>query len=196
MADEFLGPIPLRAGSVDSPTTGSYVAQLQAELRRAAVLQPTEVATPGVFDALTEEAVRRLQWFASSVPGALAGGGAYVPRGLVALAMDGVVGPAVKSFVQCMQSHDWTANGLLVKVDFNDWRRIRASNGFAALAGAPNLGLCERSFASVLGGMNSAASDFGVWIFVNQLFRVEGNAVTGAVVQPASSSAHKIGRAI
>ena len=67
----------LRLGSRDSPGAAAHVTELQAELRRLQVLQPDEPVSSGEFDDNTEMAVRRFQWFAGQVPGALSAEGRF-----------------------------------------------------------------------------------------------------------------------
>jgi hypothetical protein len=196
--DPFLGTDTLRLGVKDTGGPGKHsVSALQAELVRVGVLQGTELFTKGLFDSKTDTAVRRFQWFASHVPGCLARSGAFIPRRVTRLAVDGVVGPHVKAFLNVFRTQVWTVTGMLVTVDMGKLSRINPNSGFSALVGDNrNLGLCERGFVDVLTGMNRAAEDNNIYVFVNQMFRVEGNSVSGAVVPPATSSAHKIGRAI
>lgn len=195
-ATSFLGDETLQLGSSD-PAGGGPVTDLQAELRRLQVLQPGEPAAPGHFDAATERAVRRLQWFAGNVPGAIGPTGAYVARPLTALGVDGVVGPQARQFLLKCRQQGWVATGRLVKFNFDELACVWPGGGFQALLpGEPQSALCAREFAAVISGMNAAAQQFGVHVYVNQVFRVEGSAVSGAVVTPAGYSAHKIGRAI
>lgn len=195
MATAFLGTQNLHPGSQDAAGGGGPVAALQAELRRIGVLPSNDPAAAGLFDPATERAVRRLQWFAGQVPAVAAAAGNWLPRVVTHLAIDGVVGPQVKQFLQTMQANGWKATGLLVKFNFDNLSNVSANSGFTALLGA-NMGICERSFAETLAGMNAAAHTHDLHVFVNQLFRVEGSAVSGAVVPPAGFSAHKIGRAV
>ncbi len=193
----FLGSADLRLGSKDSALAGTAVADLQADLQRLQVLQPDQPVAAGLFDAHTELAVRRLQWFAGQVPGALSAGGAFVERPRSRLVVDGVVGRRTKRLMQAFLLKGWTATGLLVMLDFNSLAHTQPNAGFAALLdGNPQVGLCERDFAKVMAAMDAAAQGLGVFVFVNQLFRVEGSSVSGAVVPPASLSSHKIGRAV
>jgi hypothetical protein len=197
VAAEFLGPSLLRLGSRDSAATGTFVADLQAELRRLRLLEPGAVMTPGVFDSATDLAVRRLQWFAANVPGSLSAAGAFVARGLAPLDVDGVVGPDAKKFLLALKTEGSLPTGLLVRIDFDAFSHLRPNANFVALLpGGTRFGVCEREFAAVIAAMNDAAQAFGVFAFVNQLFRLEDAVVSGAVVEPAKASAHKIGRAV
>lgn len=172
------------------------VRELQAELRRVQVLQPGEAVNDGVFDDATERAVRRLQWFACHVPGALDANGCFVPRPLTRLSVDGVVDRRTHRLIHMLRDARWTATGLLVRLDFERLPHTRRGVGFATLLAANPAGLCERAFVSVLARMDEAAQRFGVFVFVNELFRVEGSPGSRSIVPPSSFSSHKIGRAV
>lgn len=196
MAPALLGSVDLRLGSRDTPGA-AHVSELQAELRRLQVLQPDEPVSAGEFDDHTDMAVRRFQWFAGQVPGALSAEGRFVVRPLARLVVDGIVGKRTRRLLQTFSDQRWAATGLLVKLNFALLAHTQPNAGFTALLdGNPMTGLCERDFAAVLAKMDAAAQRFGVFVFVNQLFRVEGSLVSGAVVPPASFSSHKIGRAV
>jgi hypothetical protein len=197
-AQSFAGEI-LRLGSRDPLGAGNAgpVLELQSQLSDVGVLQANEAVTHGTFDTCTDTAVRRLQWFASNVPGCLSSAGQYVPRSLLHLSVDGVVGPHVRAFLKLMRDRRWTVTGLLVAVDMDFLSHVNPNANFHALCGQDQtIGICEREFVEVLLGMNRSAKANGIFVFVNQLFRVEGATVSGAVVPPASHSAHKIGRAV
>lgn len=197
MAQAFPGSQTLRPGSKDAAGAGTRVAALQAQLQRLQVLQPGEAVTVGLYDSSTELAVRRLQWFAGHVPGALSAAGSFVPRPRTRLAVDGVVGPRTRRLIQAFMDQDWAAAGLLVKLHFTHLRHTQANAGFTALLdGNPDLGLCEAEFAGVMAALDAKAQRLGIFVFVNQLFRVEGGSLAGTIVPPASYSSHRIGRAV
>lgn len=188
-------PKVLRLGSQDS-LVGSAVQDLQAELRRLQVLQPGEDAACGLFDAATERALRRFQWFAGHVPAALGPDGACVARAPQRLRVDGVCGAATRRLLDEFARRGWAATGLLVRVRFERLPHTRANAGFRALLdGTPGVGLCERGFAPVLAGLDAAARELGLYVFVNELFRIDG-ADAGAIGPPPSFSSHRIGRAV
>jgi hypothetical protein len=173
------------------------VARLQAALQQLQVLQPSESVTEGLFDAATEEAVKRFQWFAGRVQGALSADGAFVHRATTRMAVDGVVGARTRRELAHFAEKGWSATGLLVRVAFASLQHTCANTGFAALLdGNVAVGLCERDFAGVLAGIDDAAARLGIFVFVNRLFSVEGQELHGPVMPPASLSAHKIGRAV
>ncbi len=185
----------LRLGSQDS-LVGSAVQDLQAELRRLQLLQPGETVADGVFDAATERALRRFQWFAGHVPAALGPDGGPVARSPQRLRVDGACGTRTRRLLDEFAHRGWVATGLLVRIDFARLPHTRANAGFRALlGGASDVGLCERGFAPVLAGMDATARRLGVYVFVNELFRVDG-ASSGAIGAPPSFSSHRIGRAV
>jgi hypothetical protein len=188
------------ASDVRSARDGAFdlgsVSSLQSELGRIGALQPDDKFTPGTFDHVTYLAVRRLQWFARNIPGCLSARGTFLSRKPVHLPVDGIVGPNVLLLLDFFRRHSLTVTGNLVQLRFNAFKRIAPNSHYKSLVGTDrNIGICDREFAHVLAAMNAAAVQFGVYVFVNQLFRVEGHSVSGAVVPPASFSAHKIGRA-
>jgi hypothetical protein len=176
---------------------GPAVAALQEALQRLQVLQAHECTAAGVFDAGTELAVRRLQWFAGRVPAARDARGACVPRPLQRLAVNGMVGPGTRQLIQHFITQDWAATGLLVRLDFRQLRRTHPNAGFIALLdGDVRAGLCEREFAGVMVAMDAQAEQLGLHLFVNQLFRVEGDPASPGIGEPASFSPHRNGRAV
>lgn len=200
-----VAPVPsLRRGDVDDATDMAStlpaphsVRALQIGLRRIGILAAGEAMLAGHFDAMTNVAVKRLQWFAANVSGALTPGGVYMVRNPVPLTVDGVVGAATWSFLQAMQRDRLSVTGRLAKVDFPRLMNTYPGIGFTTLVPAlGQVGLADVDFAAVVNSMNAKAERLGIYVFVNQLFRVEGSIVSGAVVPPAGFSAHKLGRAI
>jgi hypothetical protein len=171
---------------------------VQEALRAVAAIPVNEVFRVGEFDKITAKGARRFQWYLSNVPGFYNVQTGYGARELEPdMTIDGNAGPrtiaALASFVSLRRQ----VTGFLVKFNFSNYPRISANSGFRALiAGQADVGLCDRSFAGAVAGMNTEATTQGIYVYVNQMFRVEGAVVAGAVVPPAGSSAHKIGRAI
>ncbi|MGM9489744.1 peptidoglycan-binding domain-containing protein [Ideonella sp. YS5] len=197
MPDWFLGAEELRRGRRDVSGSMGQVSGLQAKLRDMQLLQPNEPVTRGLFDAHTELAVRRFQWCAGHVPGALSASGAFVDRPLMPLQVDGVVGERTGRVMQAFSEHGWAPTGLLVRLRIDRLRHTWPNAGFTALLGGhAGIGLCEREFAEVMHAMDAAAQRLGLHIFVNQLFRVECGDDSPAIVRPTSFSSHKIGRGV
>jgi hypothetical protein len=195
MASNLLGSLDQSPGGRGTAPCRA-VAALQAELHRLQVLPPTETVTEGVFDSATGAALRRFQWFAGQVPGAVDATGAFVARPTVRLTVDGVVRRRTRELMATFREHGWAATGLLQSVDFAKLQRTRPGAGFTALLGGnPMLGLCERDFVAVLAALDATARRLDLFMFVHQLFRVEG-AADDAVVAPSSFSPHKVGRAV
>lgn len=172
------------------------VTGLQAELRRLQLLHAGEAMQDGELDATTTAALRRFQWFASRVPGALTADGRYIARPLHALRVNGVAGPSTRQLIELFRLERWAATGLLVKVDFRHFSHVRPNAGFAGILGGNHLlGVCERECAQLLGAIDSMGGELGVHAFVNELFHAETG--SGAGGPPASNpSADLFGRAL
>jgi hypothetical protein len=196
---------PFRLGMRDkaSDWTGAggdpaqSIAALQEGLYAVGLFGPGSSYTRGTFDAATQAAVRRFQWYAGNIAGCLDRTGVHMARQTKALATDGIAGAEMLALLGQFVRFGWSVTGNLVRVDFGKLNRIHANSGFKALIdGEKSVGLCDRSFADVIIGMDRLAIRHGLHVFINQLFRVEGAAVSGAVVTPAGFSAHKLGRAV
>ncbi len=173
------------------------VRALQDQLRRVGVVGPGDAMLAGRFDAATEQAVRRLQWFAGNVPGWLSAGGTYLTRSPTPMAIDGAVGPRTWALLDTMTRDRLTVTGRLAAVNFAMLTNTYPGIGFVTLVPAlGQVGLADSEFAATIARMNDKAERLGIYIFVNQLFRLEGATVSGAVVAPAGFSAHKLGRAV
>lgn len=197
MPEWFQGAGELRPGGRDAGGSVGHVAALQALLQEMQVLQPEEPVTPGLFDGNTELAVRRFQWWAGHVPGALSASGAFVDRPLMPLQVDGVVGQQTSRAMGVFSENRWATTGLLVRLRMDRMNHTWPNAGFRALLGGhPGIGLCEREFAGVMHAMDTEAQRLGLHIFVNQLFRVECEEDSPAMVPPTSFSSHKIGRGV
>lgn len=173
------------------------ISELQEALVSIGAIAVNERCQPGTFDKATAAGVRRFQWYYSNVAGYLDVGGAYrfrVPR---PLPVDGVAGPKTLNALIDFAQFGRRVAGQLVRVKFAEMKRIYPNAGFTGLVfNDKNIGICDREFYDDLLAMNKQADDLELYIFINQLFRREGVSVSGAVVPPASASAHKIGRAV
>lgn len=168
------------------------------DLQRALVAAGAATFEPdGQFGPQTQAALRRFQWSLSRLRVRLDATGQAVPYAVSPLPevtgiLDAQTAAALAEFVQGA----FRCAGPLVRVDFAGLDRLRPHVGFAQLLPGWSCMLADRDFYPTLVAMNAKAAQEGLTVYVNQAFRVEGVPVTGAVVQPASRSAHKIGRAI
>lgn len=87
------------------------------------------------------------------------------------------------------------AVGSLLRGRFDDYADVVAGPGFDELLGA-GIFLVDRGLLSALATAQALASANGLKVRANQIFRVEGAVVSGAVIAPAGFSAHRLGRAI
>lgn len=176
--------------------TNSDVADLKAALVARGLLEAARVGVAGQFDQATRTSVLRLQWYVENVPGFIGPGGNFIVwTANVCTIRDGVANEFVRSTLEDWRRRGYSAAGNLLRGRFVDYADITAGPGFDELVGE-GVFLVDRGFVSALATAQALASSNGLKIRVNQVFRVEGAVVSGAVVTPAGSSAHKLGRAI
>ncbi len=186
------------SASTDFSASGAInsIRALQDELERVGVVGQGESFTRGTFDGATRTALKRFEWYVSFIPGVLRGG-VFEARAPTPVKPDGIADSTVLGYLEEFRRNLWIATGDLVKIDFLGLNRVHPNFGFKALVGGDtNVGVCDREFGEVMRGMSREAGRLELHVFVNQLFRVEGASVSGAVVPPASFSAHKLGRAV
>lgn len=184
-------------GEVRPPSaTDSDVADLKDALVAVGVLDPKKVAPRGQFGVDTRDAVILLQWYLDSVPGYLNAQGAFVERTINSCGpRDGVANATIRATLRTWVQWGFSCAGNLLKGSFSNYADIVAGSGFSELLGAGEF-IVDRGFISAVDGAQALASANGLKVHANQFFRVEGATVSGAVVAPASFSAHKIGRAV
>ncbi len=182
-------------GVVQAPAPdGGHVAAFKALLVATGLLEA--VAPAGRFDAATRDAVLRFQWYVENVSGVIGPGGNFIAwTSNVCTIRNGVANIYVRDTLDDWHGRGWSVAGNLVRARFADYADIRAGAGFHELAG-PGEFLVDLGFVTAMATAQTLATANGVTVFVNQTFRREGGVVSGAVVTPATSSAHKIGRAV
>lgn len=201
------GRVILTSGMADDRANGLFrdeiahrwqtIAELQDALVAVGAIAVNERCQRGTFDKATAAGVRRFQWYYGNVAGYLDVGGTYRIRIPRVLTVDGVAGPKTLDALREFAQYGHRVAGQLVRVKFTELSRVYPNVGFTGLIFKDkNIGICDRDFYLDLFAMNKKADELGLYVFVNQLFRVEGSLVSGAVYPPASNSAHKIGRAI
>ena len=183
-------------GEVRKPALGDTdVAQLKAALVSTGVMAGKDAHNRGHFDAATKLAVERLQWYLDTVPGYLGADGAFVARPVtMCVVRNGVANDLVRSTLRTWTNFGQATAGNLVRGVFADYANIVAGGGFKYLIDNGQF-VVDRGFTSAIAGAQALAEANDLTVHVNQVFRVEGTAVSGAVVTPAGFSAHKIGRA-
>lgn len=176
--------------------TNSDVADFKIMLVACGLLEAAQVGVAGRFDQATRTAVLRLQWYVENVPGFIGPGGNFISwTASVCTIRDGIANSFVRSTVAEWRRLGYSAAGNLLRGRFDDYADIVAGAGFSELLGA-GVFLVDRGFLSALATAQALASANGLRVHANQIFRVEGAVVSGAVVTPAGFSAHKLGRAI
>ena len=208
-----LGSIALRVGdndasrrwggTVQSGRTGTPVRDMQ---RALASVGTYTAGQDGSFGPGTQLALRRFQWFVVNsryrlrVPagGAVTAGTVeeYVRNAAVQLtgSCDAVTATELLAWVNASVR----TTTMLVRIPMARFSNIERSSTFTTLT-YPNAANTEvlgnQGFVSGLDSLNTAASTNKVQLRLNQTFRVQNVAPTGAVVPPATRSQHLIGRA-
>ncbi len=173
----------------------SQVADLNAALVAVGVAEAKDLVPRGEFGVGTRESITRLQWYMENIPGYINADGAFVAQpNTVCTVRDGMLRGMVRSTLRTWTRWNFSCGGNLLRGSFDDYDDIVAGPGFQAILG-PGEFVVDRGFVSAFDAAQRLAAANGVTVHVNQVFRIEGAAVSGAVVQPASFSAHKIGRA-
>ncbi|HSY21022.1 MAG TPA: peptidoglycan-binding domain-containing protein [Polyangiaceae bacterium] len=203
MATYSTPPFELRSGDSDAasrwggtqrPVSASYVADLQQALIDVGVL--SALAPYGDFGPATENAVRRFAWYLKTVPVRILAGQAVPFTASVPPGHPGVASPSFCQVLADFVNVGASCAGNLVQVPFSAFARLHPSPVFGQLIAGASVVVVDREFAAMLGLMNAKAAQENLYVQVNQVFRVEGASVSGAVVPPATRSAHKLGRAI
>jgi Putative peptidoglycan binding domain len=180
-------------GATNSASSGEHVRNLQLNLAAVGCLTGK---ADGEFGPGTLVALKRFQWHLHKVRRRLnASGQAVVHEGIFpppSGVFDATTRRALAEFV----TGQFTCAGPLVRVAFNRFVRFRANTGFEQLVSGASCMVVDRDFVGTLAAMNAKAAQEGLYVYVNQTFRLQNAAVTGAVVKPANYSAHRLGRAI
>ena len=191
-------------GKVRSGSSGQAVHELQQALLAIGAMS----ATPdGDFGNKTADAVRRLQWYLTTVPVRLrmAAGGDEVHGSLEAFAapaailVDGFVRQSTLNELLAWQQGGFVLTSPLVRQSTATLSNIELAPTFTVLA-YPSAGVNEflvhQGFVATVTRLNTQAIAASVSLRINQSFRVQGLPPTGAVVQPATNSQHLIGHAL
>ena len=191
-------------GKVRSAISGQAVHELQQALLAIGAMS----ATPdGDFGNKTADAVRRLQWYLTTVPVRLrmAAGGDEVHGSLEAFAapaailVDGFVRQSTLNELLAWQQGGFVLTSPLVRQSTATLSNIELAPTFTVLA-YPSAGVNEflvhQGFVATVTRLNTQAIAASVSLRINQSFRVQGLPPTGAVVPPATNSQHLIGHAL
>jgi D-alanyl-D-alanine carboxypeptidase/Putative peptidoglycan binding domain len=183
-------------GSVKAQAGGTPVRDLQNALKAVGVLDDTP---DGVFGRNTQQAVRLFQWNVSKLTYRLVNTALQLklPNALVQVSGVGTADSATAKELQKWVSDRAVTTGNLVRADVGDYSQIE--NGFKRIAN-PSVGdndlVVDADFLGSLEILNDQAKAAKITLYVTQGFRVDGAAVSGAVVTPAKRSQHLIGHAI
>ncbi|MBK1662158.1 M15 family metallopeptidase, partial [Paracraurococcus ruber] len=197
--DALAGTV-LRRGLADPPR----VTALQAALIGAGMLEGTP---DGDFGPGTERGLRRFQWYLGRkrpclrVPKGLAPSGGTLDSAPAdpAVAVNGTCDAPTLAALRRWATEGLRATMPLLRVKTARFRHIARAAGFKTLdypGAADDEVLVNAAFLPGLDALDAAAEATGVRLLLNQAFRLEGAAVAGAVVPPATRSQHLIGHAV
>jgi hypothetical protein len=113
--------------------------------------------------------------------------------------VDGFVRPATMAELLTLWQGGYELTSPLVAMSITGLSNVETAGTFTVLtypSAAAGEVLVHQDFVASLRVMNTKAADAKVTLRINQAFRVQGVAVNGAVVPPASSSQHLIGNAV
>lgn len=178
------------------------------ELQRALVAIGAMSANPdGDFGGKTQDGVRRLQWYLGAMAWRLRvppdsdplHGTLETYTQPAGVQVDGFVRPATMAELLALWQGGYELTSPLVAMSITGLSNVETAGTFTVLAypsSAAGEVLVHQDFVASLRVMNTKATDAKVTLRINQAFRVQGVAVNGAVVPPASSSQHLIGNAV
>jgi hypothetical protein len=183
-----------RWGGATRAEVGNFVAALQQDLKAFGTFDGTP---DGDFGAKTQAALKRYQWVAKTLKKRLKG----TERILVEITFNGTVSGNMDALT-CEEMKIWkaagyVATGNLVKLPVGSFSEFRRGTLSAIRSGISNNEMVfDEDFYVGLTALNDSAKSNGITVLVNQVLRLQGAVVSGAVVTPASKSQHLIGHAI
>lgn len=177
-----------------STEAGEYVADLQKDLITFAVFTGS---ADGDFGGQTEDALKRFQWVAKNIKKRVVSGKQVKVEITFSGSVTGKMDDATCTEMKLWKEKHYIATGNLVKVNVDQYSEFQRGTLSSVRSDIKNSEMVlDAAFASGLAALNAAAKSNSVKISVNQVFRVQGAVVSGAVVQPATKSQHLIGHAI
>jgi hypothetical protein len=183
-------------GSIDQTIGGEPIRALQTALKAVGVY---DGIIDGDYGGGTEAAVRRFQWNVHNLEYWYVSGSLQPNPPKPQIAVNGTSDPVTAAELQSWANACAETSGNLVRVPFADYAEFERGDGFKRIDN-PSVGVddivIDADSTDLLDTLSTAAKDAGLTIYVNQVFRVSGVAVQGAVVKPATFSQHLIGNAV
>jgi peptidoglycan hydrolase-like protein with peptidoglycan-binding domain len=184
------------SGKVDATIGGDPIHELQKALKAVGVY---DGIIDGDFGGGTDTAVRRFQWNVRNLSYWYVAGAVTANPPQPAIPVSGVADAATTKELKRWVDAGAKTTGNLVRVQFSSYSEFTKGDGFQRIAN-PNVTdadiVIDADSTDLLDTLNTKAKDAGITLTINQVFRVAGVPVRGAVVKPASSSQHLIGNAV
>lgn len=171
------------------------VSDLQKDLKAVGTF---DVKVNGVFGPRTELAVKLYQWARKNSDESILNK-AIATVTKATLTVSGQMDKATYDDLKKWVKEKKTVTGNLVKVDVSKLSNIELGSVFEKIGGArvgKNDLIISKNATDLLKDMNAEAKKLKLTISLNQVFRIYGVKVSGAVVTPAAKSQHLIGHAI
>jgi 2-C-methyl-D-erythritol 2,4-cyclodiphosphate synthase len=174
------------------------------EARAVCLLGAMSANPDGDFGGKTQDGVKRLQWYLGAMAWRLRvppdsdplHGTLETYTQPAGVQVDGFVRPATMAELLTLWQGGYELTSPLVAMSITGLSNVETAGTFTVLtypSAAAGEVLVHQDFVASLRVMNTKAADAKVTLRINQAFRVQGVAVNGAVVPPASSSQHLIG---
>ena len=153
----------------------------------------------GDFGKNTERALKIAQWCLKNSTRVLSNGNriSHVPNNKVSVS--GKLDTKTQAILLHWSQIGYQVTGDLMRMQTKNLQHVQLGSVFKNIGQSQVSNtefLISTAAAGMLELMNATAGKLGIIISLNQVFRIHGAKVTGAVVPPASKSQHLIGHAV
>jgi hypothetical protein len=174
--------------------TGAWIKELQTDLNDFGI---TSNSINGIFDANTKKLVQIFQWSSKKLRRRLVSNEIVNIDLTYTGEVTGEINDETCEEINLWKKNNYKATGNLVRVPISNYSRFRRGTLSAVRSNITNSEMVlDRDFIAGLNTLNTSADTNDIIISVNQVLRVQGAIVSGAVVTPATKSQHLIGHAI
>lgn len=153
----------------------------------------------GDFGKKTERALKITQWCLTNSTRVLSKGNRIRLTPNKKVSVTGKLESKAQAIIHHWSQIGYQVTGDLVRMETGSLQHVQLSSVFKNI-GQQQVGNTEFLISDAAAGMvelmNATAEHLGLIISLNQVFRIHGAKVTGAVVPPASKSQHLIGHAV